>query len=278
MVKVKNKKRSGADKISSKKETARKKVLNPFEVHINNEKIKVLGRKLKNDRGLPGVARAKALAKRKHTLLPEYKMLNKSNTFHDKRIGERDSGLSAEDKSMARYTAMRVKQHNKKNIFNLADDEVLTHKGQTLSEIEKFDDPKSEDEDEEDSGKLDSKFVRDVHFGGGMLKKADGAKSHKDLIEQLIIESKKRKAEMQKQKEATVELTEKLDSEWKDLLPLVNKNKKSSEVDSKAEVDDYDKVMRELKFEARGTPSDKLKTEDEIAREDKEKLEKYVYN
>jgi nucleolar protein 14 len=44
-----------------------------------------------------------------------------------------------------------------KSIFNLADDEVLTHRGQTLSEIEKFDDPRSDDEEEEESeekGKL----------------------------------------------------------------------------------------------------------------------------
>jgi nucleolar protein 14 len=32
----------------------------------------------------------------------------------------------------------------------LADDEVLTHRGQTLSEIEKFDDPRSDDDEEEE--------------------------------------------------------------------------------------------------------------------------------
>lgn len=42
-----------------------------------------------------------------------------------------------------------------KSIFNLADDEILTHRGQTLSEIEKFDDPRSDDEEEEEErGKL----------------------------------------------------------------------------------------------------------------------------
>jgi nucleolar protein 14 len=37
--------------------------LNPFEVHVNKQKFNVLGRKLKNDRGLPGVSRSKALNK-----------------------------------------------------------------------------------------------------------------------------------------------------------------------------------------------------------------------
>lgn len=65
MVKVKNKKNFGqADKLHTKKSQAKtKRNLNPFEVHINKEKFKVLGKKSKNDWGLPGVSRAKALKK-----------------------------------------------------------------------------------------------------------------------------------------------------------------------------------------------------------------------
>ncbi|GLV32750.1 lethal (3) 07882 [Carabus blaptoides fortunei] len=272
-----------AEKVLNKKSKASaKKSLNPFEVHINKQKYEILGQKIKNDRGLPGVSRANAIKKRKRTLLPEYTVKNKSNKFLDRRIGEKNFSMTEEDRQMARFTAERIKHHSKKSIFNLADDEVLTHRGQTLSEIEKFDDPRSDDEDDEEdgrrkSGKLDDNFVGDAHFGGGILSRTgkDGAKSHKDLIEQLIAESKKRKAEKQKTKEQTLELTEKLDSEWKDLLPLVNKSKKTAEesvVHQKP--DDYDKVMRELRFEARGNPTDRLKSEDEIAKEEKEKLEK----
>lgn len=36
---------------------------NPFEVHINREKFKVIGKKSNFDKGLPGVARAKAINK-----------------------------------------------------------------------------------------------------------------------------------------------------------------------------------------------------------------------
>lgn len=65
MAKVKNKRNSGlADKVHGKKKAeAFKKKLNPFEVHINREKIKVLGKKSKHDKGLPGVSRAKAIQK-----------------------------------------------------------------------------------------------------------------------------------------------------------------------------------------------------------------------
>lgn len=71
MAKVKNKRNSGlADKVHGKRKTEmNKKKLNPFEVHINKEKIKVLGKKSKHDRGLPGVSRAKAIQKVNITLL-----------------------------------------------------------------------------------------------------------------------------------------------------------------------------------------------------------------
>ncbi|KAJ2941618.1 hypothetical protein O0L34_g14675 [Tuta absoluta] len=290
MVKVKNKRNSRlADKVHSKKKgDLNKKKLNPFEVHINKEKIKVLGKKSKHDRGLPGVSRAKAIQKRKETLGTEMKLMHKTNAFIDRRIGEKNAQLSAEDRMVARFAAERAKQHNRKNMYNLADDEILTHRGQTLEQIEKFDDPRSDDDEDDDGrkgfGGLDDDFVSEGHFGGGMLSKAenDGAKSHKDLIEQLIAESKKRKAEKQKEKEQTLDLTEKLDSEWKDLQPVVLKRarvEKESVIDkllSQAENKsaDYDKMMRELRFDRRGTPSDGLKTNEKQAKEEREKLEK----
>lgn len=74
------------------------------------------------------------------------------------------------------------------------------------------------------------------------------------MIEQLIAESKKRKAERQQTREQTIELTQKLDAEWKDLLPIVSSSKMSSSnvVDDTDKPDSYDTVMRQLKFEARG--------------------------
>ena len=43
----------------------------------------------------------------------------------DKRIGEKDNNLSAEDKMIARFTAERVKGAGKTSIFNLGDFMVL---------------------------------------------------------------------------------------------------------------------------------------------------------
>lgn len=279
MGKVKKGPKKGLSDAGKKK--APPKALNPFEVHVNRQKFQVLGRKTKTDRGLPGVARSRALKKRKATLLQEYKLKDKTNKFMDRRIGERNSAMTAEDKMTARFTAERMRAQTRKAMFNLADEEVLTHRGQTLNEIEKFDDPRSDDDDDDgednpfrSKGNLDADFVGDAHFGGGLLSRSneDGTRSRKDLIDQLIAESKKRKAEQQKLREQTLDLTEKLDTDWKDLLPVINSAPKASEVE-KPKPDSFDVLMRELKFEARGKPSDKLKSEDEVAREEKEKLE-----
>lgn len=48
------------------------------------------------------------------------------------------------------------------SLFNLDDDVVLTHGGRTLEEIEQFEDPRSDEEDDDDGrnmkGTLDRKF------------------------------------------------------------------------------------------------------------------------
>ncbi|KYN32734.1 Nucleolar protein 14 [Trachymyrmex septentrionalis] len=269
---VKTKKKNLSESLQQKN----KKQLNPFEVHINRDKQKVLGRKSKNDHGLPGISRAKAINRRKQSLLQEYTLQNKNNVFLDKRIGEKNCSMSIEDKATARFAKERMKAYKKESIFNL-NDEILTHRGQTLEEIEKFDDPRSDDEfsdNENVSGKLERNFVQEAHFGGGILSKADSALSRKDLIDQLIAESKKQKAEKQKIRKETIDLTEKLDSEWRDLLPVMSASRRSMENDETTKTDTYDIAVRQLKFEARGNPSEKLKSEEQIIQEEKEKLEK----
>lgn len=79
------------------------------------------------------------------------------------------------------------------------------------------------------------------------------------LIDQLINESKKRKAERQRNKEETLEATEQLDEEWKSLGVIVTSTKDTEEVNNQKK-DQYDIVMRQLKFEPHGQVSLKLNT------------------
>uniref|UniRef100_A0A8C9XT01 NOP14 nucleolar protein homolog (yeast) n=1 Tax=Sander lucioperca TaxID=283035 RepID=A0A8C9XT01_SANLU len=280
------KKRSMADKVRKTKTSTEIKN-NPFEVKINRKKFDILGRKSKHDVGLPGVSRSKAINKRKETLLKEYKQKNKSSKFIDRRFGEYDTKMAPEDKILKRFAMERQRNHDKKDVYNLNEEEELTHYGQSLAEMEKFNDLVNSDDESEEKGLLSAELTASHFGGGGLLRKkslgeqqegegSHRAKSRQELIEELIQKSKLEKRERQVQKEEAQELTEKLDQEWKSIQALmVKKTPKGERVEEeKPKLEQYDMMVRELGFEMKAQPSEKLKTPEELAREEREKLQK----
>lgn len=276
------KKRSVCDKVRKSSAHAQIKT-NPFEVKINKKKFDVLGRKSKHDVGLPGVSRSKAHNKRKHTLLKEFRMKHKANSFIDRRFGEYDTKMAPEDKILQRFAMERQRDQVKKDMFNLNDEEELTHYGQSLAEMEKFTDGVDSESDSEEKGLLSAEITAS-HFGGGggLLRKKTGEeeeaknKTRQELLEELILKSKQEKRERQTQKEETHELTEKLDQEWKSIQNLLAHKtpREREEEKDKPKLDDYDMMVRELGFEMKAQPSEKLKNPEEIAREERERLQK----
>ncbi|KAM4810152.1 nucleolar protein 14 [Rhinophrynus dorsalis] len=259
---------------------------NPFEVKINKQKFTVLGRKTKHDVGLPGVSKSKALKKRKETLLKEYQDRGKVSIFTDKRFGEYDTKLTPEEKMMKRFAMERQRNVEKKTLYNLNEEEELTHYGQSLADLEKLTDAVESDSDTEERGALSAELTA-AHFGGGGLlrKKAQSEqqeepekpKTRKELIEELIAKSKLEKRERQSQREKAMELTEKLDSDWKAIQGLLAhktpKSERKAEIE-KPKPDEYDKIVRELGFEMKAQPSDRMKSEEELAKEEEERLQK----
>ncbi|KAJ1213882.1 hypothetical protein NDU88_001512 [Pleurodeles waltl] len=259
---------------------------NPFEVKVNKQKFNILGRKTKHDVGLPGVSRSKAIKKRTATLLKEHKQRGRSSVFRDKRFGEYDTKLTPEEKMMKRFALERQRNHEKKNLYNLNEEEELTHFGQSLADIEKLNDIVESDSENEAQGALSAELTA-AHFGGGgLLRKKDPSgekedisekpKSRKELIEELIAKSKQDKRERQNQKENTLEMTEKLDKDWKAIQGLlghkVPKSERKSEAEEKPKADEYDILVRELGFEMKAQPSDRMKTQEELAKEEEERL------
>lgn len=285
MGKGKPQNKSVADKVRKTKTSTQIKN-NPFEVKINRKKFDILGRKTKHDVGLPGVSRSKAINKRKNTLLKEYKQKHKANKFIDRRFGEYDSQMAPEDKILQRFSLERQRTMEKRDIFNLNEDEELTHYGQSLAEMEKLNDIVDSDSDTEEKGLLSAELTAS-HFGGGggLLRKKDGeeeeggplkAKSRQELIEELIIKSKQEKRERQTQKEEAQVLTEQLDQEWRSIQGLLahkGSRDKPKEHEDKPKPDDYDMMVRELGFEMKAQPSEKLKSQEEVAREGRERLQ-----
>ncbi|XP_056410979.1 nucleolar protein 14 [Hyla sarda] len=260
---------------------------NPFEVKINKQKFTVLGRKTKHDVGLPGVSKSKAIKKRKDTLLTEYKQRGKSSMFRDKRFGEYDTKLTPEEKMMKRFALERQRHSVKKTVYNLNEEEELTHFGQSLAALEQLNDGVDSESDTEERGALSAELTA-AHFGGGGLLKKKAAseqkeeepekpKSRKELIEELIAKSKIEKRERQSQREKAMELTEKLDNDWKAIQGLLSHKAPKSErkeEPEKPKPDDYDMTVRQLVFDMKAKPSDKMKSEEEIAKEEKERLQK----
>ncbi|NWR62447.1 NOP14 protein, partial [Bucorvus abyssinicus] len=262
---------------------------NPFEVKVNRQKFNILGRKTKNDVGLPGVSRSKAIKKRTQTLLKEYKEREKTNVFKDKRFGEYNTKISPEEKMIRRFTLERQQNYGKKKIYNLNEDEELTHYGQSLAEIEKLNDIVDSDSDTEERGTLSAELTA-AHFGGGgglLRKKASSGqqdeveekpKSRRELIEEMIAKSKQEKQERQTRRESALELTEKLDNDWKEIQTLIaHKTPKSERKDKdveKPKPDEYDIIVRELGFEMKAKPSERMKTEEELAKEEQARLQK----
>ncbi|QQP41580.1 Uncharacterized protein FKW44_015999 [Caligus rogercresseyi] len=124
-----------------------------------------------------------------------------------------------------------------------------------------------------------------MHFGGFMEKSdmefASGkSNTRKEWIDSMISDSRKRKLERQKNLEESVELTMNLDAKWKDMLTSLSgsgfytKKVKTLE-DEEKKKDSYDMLMRELVFEPKkAKASDRLKTDEEIIKEEKDKLQK----
>ncbi|NXB57396.1 NOP14 protein, partial [Struthidea cinerea] len=261
---------------------------NPFEVKVNRQKFDILGRKTKNDVGLPGVSRSKAIKKRNQTLLKEYKEREKTNVFKDKRFGEYNTKITPEEKMIRRFALERQQNYGKKNIYNLNEDEELTHYGQSLAEIEKLNDIVDSDSDTEERGTLSAELTA-AHFGGGggLLRKKisseqqdeeEKPKSRRELIEEMIAKSKQEKQERQTRRESALELTEKLDKDWKEIQTLIArktpKSERKDKDEGKPKPDEYDMIVRELGFEMKAKPSERLKTEEELAKEEQARLQK----
>ena len=80
--------------------------------------------------------------------------------------------------------AIEARKRAKNRVFDSGinevgdDEEILTHRGKSLQDMERFDDPDlSEDENDQNPGHLTSEQTEAL-FGGGVLKKKD----HKEIM------------------------------------------------------------------------------------------------
>lgn len=283
---------------------------NLFETMWTRKKFDLLGKKQKSQGQRVGLARSKAIEKRKKTLLQEYKQSGKANVFLDRRFGENDDTLEDADKAIIRFQRERQSRMLKKDKYILADgeDDILTHHGAALSTLDDFEDEIVEDDDD-----VDDTITRNLNFGGGadqdtipnaavLQGDKNKHKSKKEVMEEIIAKSKLYKIQKAKEKDDDENLKEKLDKEFtslvqsEGLLSLMRPKKetlkallgkgssKGIEFDTNSSIlekavfakeqsDDYDKLVKEMVLDMRGHASDRTKTPEEIAKEDRARLE-----
>ena len=112
---------------------------------------------------------------RAKTLLKEYQDKDRSDGILDRRFGENDPTMTPEERMLERFTRER-RRESKGTLFNLEEDDELTHYGQSLSNLDDFDNVGLglDDDDDEDAGQIDSRTVQKVHFGGFESDEDDG--------------------------------------------------------------------------------------------------------
>ncbi|KAI0236881.1 nucleolar complex protein 14 [Massospora cicadina] len=284
-----------------------KDAFNPFEIKTSTSKHEVLGRRIRGKVGRPTLSKQIGVDNRKKTLLEEFKNRNRTGGVIDRRFGENDANLTPEEKMLERFTREKQKKARGSSIFNLEDDEEedLTHFGQSLGEMDTFEDPVITD-DEDDKGVISQDVVRTSHFGGFEAKRLEDetrVKSKSEVMKEIITKSKHFKHERQKAKEEDENLRMELDEGMDELKSLLNSYastttspvkrqplapqseafkrlaQKSAKVvapipDNDVKGEEFDRYIREMAFAQKAQATDRLKTEEEIALEAKAALEK----
>ncbi|OEL29726.1 Nucleolar protein 14 [Dichanthelium oligosanthes] len=275
---------------------------NPFEAIWSRRKFDVLGKKRKGEEQRVSRSRSEAIRKRENTLLKEFEESAKSSVFHDRRIGERDDVLPEFDKAILRQQRERLAKLKRESKYNLPDedeDEINVHN--MLSEKDDFDEEVPFGDESDEEGKMVLSKQRLSLQSGDRPSEADlpqethGHKSKKEVMMEIISKSKFYKveyAQKAKEREEDEHLVDKLDSDFASLAQTqallsltepakvnVNKNDSSAgltgkEIFTKAKSDTYEKLVKEMVMDQRARPSDRTKTPEEIAQEEKERLEK----
>ncbi|XP_075522214.1 uncharacterized protein LOC142555294 isoform X1 [Primulina tabacum] len=285
---------------------------NPFESIWSRRKFNILGKKRKDEeRRRVGLSRSLSVQKRQKTLLKEYEQSTKSSVFVDKRIGEQNEGLEEFHKAILRSQRVRKLNVNKKSKFNLSDGEEDGFDIEDNANFLGRDDYEDEEPFNEDDARQSFGSEKELDNMGQFDPRAEDdpesrsiqenrQKSKKEVMEDIISKSKFFKAQKAKDKEENEEFIEQLDKDFMSLaqsqalLSLTQPNKmgalralanKSISNDvatssgqekisfQREQPDSYVKLVSEMALELRARPSDRTKTPEEIAQEEKERLE-----
>ena len=204
----------------------------------------------------------------------------------DRRFGERNKDLSAEEKMLERFTRERQNQSSsKKSLFNLDEDDddiygdKLTHYGKSLALEDDFDagDLGLDDQDGNDGGFSSKLSKRDHQQDLAEIEGPPRKKTKAEVMKEVMAKSKFYKHERQKAQEKLEDQIGDLDENFDDIMSELASVPKPApdSLSEKKEIDkEYDIKVKELVLERRAAPADRTKTEEELREEAEEKKQK----
>jgi len=137
----------------------------------------------------------------------------------------------------------------------------LTHKGKNVNDIEEFNDADEQLSDNEEK-KTSLNYLEEIDKNPNL--------SRKEIIQNMITNSKKEILEKQRVRMENMDKIQKLDDNFKDLLGIVQRRKPGTERSK----DPYDLYTLKLEHAKKTKPTDRIKSEEEIALEKRRTLEK----
>ena len=269
----------------------------PFELKTTKQKADVVGRRVIGAVGRPGISKQAGEDNRKRALKAEMYQKNRVGGVVDRRFGENDVSMNPEEKMLERFTRERQMKASKGSLFNLDDDdddtyadgmggsELLTHGGRALELNDDFDEGDlglTLSDDEETQRELrEIRNKRKRLAEGGEIEEEEEApkkKTREEVMKEVIAKSKMYKHERQMARQEDQNEIDKLDDRevFNDLMSELREAgsfnpKESAQPGDKDE--EYEQQVRAFAFDKRAVPTDRTKTDDEIAREKAAKLQ-----
>jgi len=279
---------------------------NPFQFKMNprGPKFQVTSNRPQKDKDnrriRPGITRSVGEERRRNTLLVDMQRRMKVGGILDRRFGEDDPTMTPEERAMGRFAREMQRNHKKSSMFDLEEDgdEVgLTHMGKALSFNE---DPELRDdfdepdllEDEEDFTQMNPKRLKRLRgedFSDEEAEPVDGLperkKSKQEVMKEVIAKSKLYKYERQAAKDEDDILRKEIDQDLAEVQAMMLARKAPQEagqaeeqptkiagVDKEKFEKNFDVRLKQLLQDRRAQPSERTKTEEELAEEQAERL------
>ncbi|KAI9166985.1 putative nucleolar complex protein 14 [Paramyrothecium foliicola] len=282
---------------------------NPFDLkHAAKPKFDVTSNRMPTGNaaqgiaGRPGQAKAVGEERRRQTLLVDMQRRNKVGGIMDRRFGEDDPTMTPEEKMLERFAREKQRSHKNSSMFDLEDDdepmEGLTHGGKSLTfddeivdDFNEDDLDDGEDSDDSDRGQQRLKRLRALAAAdneGEEIDEPERKKTKKEVMEEIIAKSKLHKYERQAAKEEDADLRAELDKELPNIQMLLSSNlngnkrrpaeaeesepARTTGIDRNVLEKNFDLEVKRLAQDKRAQPSNRTKTEEELAEDESKRL------